>query len=53
MFFLVDNNSHLVVPFVFVVYVNVQFKIGQHKKEIDELGSLCGYLEQKLVSSSN
>ena len=31
---------------------SVEFKIGRQKKEIDELDSLCGFLEQKLVTGS-
>jgi len=28
---------------------SVEFKMDQHKKEIDELGALCGYLERRIV----
>jgi len=30
-----------------------QFKVERQQKEIDELQSLCGYLEKKLVAGSN
>jgi hypothetical protein len=30
-----------------------QFKIDRQKKEMDEMEALCGYLEEKLVTTTN
>ncbi|KAG7364611.1 hypothetical protein IV203_037813 [Nitzschia inconspicua] len=32
---------------------NVEFKLDRQKKEINELESLCGYLEKKLITDNN
>jgi hypothetical protein len=46
-------RTYSLVPKIFASTLAAQFKIERQHKDINELESLCGFLEKKLVTGSD